>query len=89
MKSVNKFSKKADCLRVKPTKKCSTLAEHGFGAPLGIVHNQIRALNLWLQMTSLCLKALQQVKNFPIQKQDFLRKNFKKKKLKNNPQLML
>ena len=81
MKGVNKFSKKADCLRVKPTKKYSTLAEHGFGAPLGIVHNQNTRFKLLVADNKLMLESIATGEKFPYTKTMFPKKKLQEKEI--------
>ena len=79
MNGVNKFSKKADCLRVKPTKKYSTLAEHGFGAPLGIVPDKNPRFKLVVADDKLMLESSATGEKFPYTETRFPKKKLQEK----------
>ena len=79
MKGVNKFSKKSVCLRVKPTKKSSTLAEHGFGAPLGIVPDKNPRFKLVVADDKLMLESVATGEKFPYTETRFPKKKLQEK----------
>ena len=81
MKGFNKFSKKADCLRVKPTKKSSTLAEHGFGAPLGIVPDKNPRFKLVVADDKLMLESVATGEKFPYTETIFPKKKLQEKEI--------
>ena len=81
MKGINKFSKKADCLRAKSTKKSSTLAEHGFGAPLGIISDVNPRFKLVLVNDKLMIESRATGETFPYTQTMFSKKKLKEKEI--------
>ena len=81
MKGINKFSKKVDCLRAKSTKKSSTLAEHGFGAPLGIISDVSPRFKLVVVNDKLMLESMATGETFPYTQTIFSKKKLKEKEI--------
>ena len=85
MKGVNKFSKKSDYLRTKSTKKYSTLAQHGFGAPLGIISDKNMHFKLVAVNDKLMLESRTTGERFPYTETIFPKKKLKEKEIEKQP----